>query len=152
MWLWQVIMLLDFLNDTLMTWINMKIDNYVKTNRWKRKSALKLINRILGVCFFYIKFTRLSLENAFLYLSASIAIQQAFSKPCLVNLISRVTHLVFSIQQNTKTPFNMFYVVITFIICWCLLVLVYKFFVYGLEFGPKLPYSVYAMPLVILCY
>ena len=27
----------------------------------------------------------------------SIAIQQAFSKPCLVNLISKDTHLVFSI-------------------------------------------------------
>ena len=28
-------------------------------------------------------------------------VEQAFSKPCLVNLISKGTHLVFSIRQST---------------------------------------------------
>ena len=31
--------------------------------------------------------------------SASLAIQHAFSKPCLVNLISTDTHLVFSMKR-----------------------------------------------------
>ena len=34
-----------------------------------------------------------------LYGSASLAFQQAFSKPCLVNLISKDTHLVFLIYN-----------------------------------------------------
>ena len=39
--------------------------------------------------------------------SASLAIQQAFSKPCLVNLISKDTHLGFSLNQCSarKAPF-----------------------------------------------
>ena len=42
---------------------------------------------------FDIKFTRLGFENA---------CQQAFSKPCLVNLISKDTHLVFSISWQAS--------------------------------------------------
>ena len=41
---------------------------------------------------FDIKFTRFGSNR-----SASLAIQQVFSKPCLVNLISKETHQVFSI-------------------------------------------------------
>ena len=52
----------------------------------------KLINR-LQFASFEIKFTRLDFENA-----CGQAIEQAFSKPCLVNLISKDTHLAFSIN------------------------------------------------------
>ena len=37
--------------------------------------------------------------------SASLVIQQAFSKPCLVNLISKETRLVFSIFQALELVF-----------------------------------------------
>ena len=36
--------------------------------------------------------------------SASFAIQQTFSEPCLVNIISKDTHLVFSIYMLTVPP------------------------------------------------
>ena len=36
--------------------------------------------------------------------SASLAIQHAFSKPCLVKFISKDTHLVFSISHITNKP------------------------------------------------
>ena len=36
------------------------------------------------------------------YISASLAMQQAFSRPCLVNLISKDTHLVFSISRQAS--------------------------------------------------
>ena len=37
-----------------------------------------------------------------LYISASLVIQQVFSKPCLINLISKDTHLVFSISRQAS--------------------------------------------------
>ena len=37
-----------------------------------------------------------------LFISASLRCQQAFSKPCLVNLISKDTHLVFSISRQAS--------------------------------------------------
>ena len=50
----------------------------------------KLINRIPG--------SRLLISSL-----PGSRYQQAFSKPCLVNLISKDTHLVFSIYDDTKT-------------------------------------------------
>ena len=38
--------------------------------------------------------------------SASLAIQQAFSKPCMENLISKDTHLVSSIYPEFETWFS----------------------------------------------
>ena len=42
------------------------------------------------------------------YISTSLAIQQAFSEPSLVNLITKDTHLVFSISITSCTHFPMF--------------------------------------------
>ena len=47
--------------------------------------------------FFYIKFTRLSFENACWIAPQALRCQQSFSKPCPVKLISKDTHPVFSI-------------------------------------------------------
>ena len=55
----------------------------------------KLIN-------FYIKFTRLGFENACWIARQASRCQQAFSKPCLINLISKDTHLVFSISRQAS--------------------------------------------------
>ena len=37
-----------------------------------------------------------------LYVSASLQCQQTFSKPCLINLISKDTHLVYSMSQQAS--------------------------------------------------
>ena len=61
-------------------------------------NGYKLMNRIPGSrLLIYIKFTRLSFENACWIARQASRCQHAFSKPCLVNLISKDTHLVFSI-------------------------------------------------------
>ena len=41
-------------------------------------------------------------SRSILYISASLAMSTAFSKPCLVNLISKDTHLVFSIPRKAS--------------------------------------------------
>ena len=51
----------------------------------------KLIHRTSGI-----KFTSLGFEDASWIARQASQCQQAFSKPCLVNLISKDTHLVFS--------------------------------------------------------
>ena len=51
---------------------------------------------------FDIKFTRLGFENACLIARQASRCQQAFSKPCLVNLISKDTHLVFYMYWQPK--------------------------------------------------
>ena len=48
---------------------------------------------------FDIKFTRLGFENACWIARQASRCQHAFSKPCLVNLISKDTHLVFSMYD-----------------------------------------------------
>ena len=79
MCLYQVMMTLHFLNDVANDpELTQKIDNYVIIASLKSKAMDKLINRI-------------PLSNR----SASFAIQQASSRPCLVNLKSKDTHLVF---------------------------------------------------------
>ena len=55
---------------------------------------------------FYIKFTRLGFENACWIARQASRCQQAFSKPCLVNLISKDTHLVFSLKLTGKRYFG----------------------------------------------
>ena len=54
----------------------------------------KLINRIPGL-----RLLISSLPGSALRTHVESQCQQAFSKPCLVNLISKDTHLVFSIYQ-----------------------------------------------------
>ena len=48
---------------------------------------------------FDIKVTRLGFENACRIARHALRCQQAFSKPRLINLISKDTHLVFSISK-----------------------------------------------------
>ena len=60
-----------------------KIDNYYQNASLKSKSMGKLINRIPG------------LRHMISSLIKSFAIQQAISKPCLVYLISKDSHLAF---------------------------------------------------------
>ena len=55
---------------------------------------------------FDISFNRLSFENACWIARQALRCQQAFLKPCLVNLISKDTHLVFSIY-NLRTCLSM---------------------------------------------
>ena len=54
----------------------------------------KLINRIPG--------SRLGFEHACCLSRQASRCQHAFSKPCLVNLISKDTHLVFSIYRLVR--------------------------------------------------
>ena len=80
-----------FLNDVKST---KRIDDYVIIASLENEPTCKLMNRMLGLCLFDIKFTRLARERM-LNPSASLAIQQAFSNSYLVNLISK--DLVYSI-------------------------------------------------------
>ena len=58
----------------------------------------KLIDRIPGSCL-DIKFTWLGFENACCIARQASRCQQAFPKPCLVNLLSKDTNLVFSMSH-----------------------------------------------------
>ena len=79
-------------------WIDTKLDNDIIIASLKSESIYcKLINRIPGSHLKKIKFTRLDFENACLIAQQASRCQQTFSKPCLVNLITKDTHLVFSI-------------------------------------------------------
>ena len=59
----------------------------------------KLINRIQGSRFLY-QVYQARLRQRMSNCSTSLAILQAFLKLCLVNLISKDTHLVFSIYTS----------------------------------------------------
>ena len=69
--------------------IDNKIKNYVIIASLKSETMGKLINRIPGLHLLISSFSGSAL---------SMLVEQAFSKPCLVNLISKDTHLVFSIS------------------------------------------------------
>ena len=68
-----------------------KIKNYVIIASLKRETMGKLINRLPG--------SRLLISNlpGSALRTQALRCQQVLSKPCLVNLISKDTHLVFSI-------------------------------------------------------
>ena len=84
-------------------WMETKIDSYVIIASLNSESAWKLINRTPGFTSFDIKLTRLNLiENASWIARQASRCQQAFSKPCLVNLISKDTHLVLSIWASSR--------------------------------------------------
>ena len=83
-----------------MTMNQQKIDNYVIIASLKSETVGKLINRIPG-WHLDIKFTRLGFENVCRQASRC---QQAFSKSCLVNLISNNTDLLFSIYYIVPRP------------------------------------------------
>ena len=77
--------------------IDTKIDNYVIIARLKKsEQTCKLINWIPSSRLLISSLPGLT-SRTHVEWQASRAIQQAFSKPCLVNLISKDTHLVFSI-------------------------------------------------------
>ena len=69
-----------------------KIDYYVKIAHLKSKPTCKLIKRIPG-SLFYIKFTRLNFESAYWTARQALQFIKRSGKPCLVNLISKDTHL-----------------------------------------------------------
>ena len=106
--------------------ITTNIDCYVIITSLNSELTCELINRIPGWCLLISSLpgsaSRMHVESlvkpcdstsvlkvlsgkpdikrhspSILYISASLAIQQAFPKPCLVNLISKDTHLVLSI-------------------------------------------------------
>ena len=96
-------MTLHFLNDVVMTLNQQKNENYVIIASLKSETIGKLINRIPG--------SRLLISSlpgsALRTLVESLGkCQQAFSKPCLVNLISKDTHLVFSIYWEWDLKYN----------------------------------------------
>ena len=82
-----------FWMTSLMRWINTKIENYVIIASLKSETMRKLINRIPA---------SLGFENACWIARQASRCQQAFSKPCLVNLISKDTHQVFSISRQAS--------------------------------------------------
>ena len=77
--------------------------NQHKNRKWRHNDWLKsetmskLINRIPGSCLLISSLARLVFENASWNARQASRCQQAFTKPCLVNLISKDTHLVFYI-------------------------------------------------------
>ena len=70
----------------------------------KSEITCELINRIPGKRLLISSLPDLALRTH-VDRSESIAIQQAFSKLCLVNLISKDTHLVFSLTQHCIVNF-----------------------------------------------
>ena len=95
-------MTLHFLNDVVMTLNQQKNENYVIIAGLKSETMGKLINRIPGSRILISSLPGSALRTLVESLQASRC-QQAFSKPCLVNLISKDTHLVFSIYFHKKT-------------------------------------------------
>ena len=67
----------------------------------ERSTIGKLINRILGSCLLISSLPGSALRTHVDIARQASRYQQAFSKPCLVNLISKDTNLVFSIYDNT---------------------------------------------------
>ena len=104
MCLYQVIMTLHFLNDVVNDIESMRIPiiTSIIIAILKSESTCKLINRIQRFASFNIKFTRLGFENARWIAQQASRCQQGFSKPHLVNLISKDTHLVFSISSAVQ--------------------------------------------------
>ena len=72
-----------------------EIQNYVIIASLKSDTMGKLM-----FVSFDIQFTRLGVENACCIDRPASQCQQAFSKPCQVNLISKETHLVFFIHRQ----------------------------------------------------
>ena len=83
----------------LWRWINKNIENYIIIASLRSETMGKLINWIPGFASFDIKFTRFGLENACWIARQASWCQQAFSKPCQVNLITKDVNLVFSISK-----------------------------------------------------
>ena len=69
--------------------------NAIESTRNAIMASLSLVWRVNQL----VKFTRLGFENACWIAPQASRCQQAFSKPCLVSLISYDTHLVFSIYS-----------------------------------------------------
>ena len=90
---YQVMMTLHFLNDVA----NTKIENYVKIASSKSETMGKLINRIPGSRLLISSLPGSALRTLVDIARQASRCQQVLSKPCLVNLISKDTHLVFSI-------------------------------------------------------
>ena len=91
-------MTLHFLIASLMT-LNTKIENNTIIASLKRKTIGKLINRIPGLHLLISSVPGSNFRTPVESLSKPGHFQQAFSKPCLVNLISKDPRLVFSIYM-----------------------------------------------------
>ena len=76
--------------------------NYVIITSLKSETMGKLMNRILGLRLLISSYTRLGSENACWIARHASWCQNAFSKPCLVNMISNDTHLVFSTSRQAS--------------------------------------------------
>ena len=92
-------------------WIGAKINNYVIIAVVKRQPMGERINRIPDLCPLIASLQALALRTL-----ASFAIQEAFSMPCPINLISKDTHLVFSVYCMWRM-LKLF----TLILLWCIL-------------------------------
>ena len=87
-----------FWMTSLMTLNQHKNQNYVISPSLKSVTMGKLINRIPGSHLLISSLPGLGFDSACWIARQASRCQQAFSKPCLVNLISKDSHLVFSIS------------------------------------------------------
>ena len=95
-YLYQVMMTLHFFNDVAYDAESTQTSK-LRHNRFEESSTMgKLINRIPG--------SRLLISS----------LPGSFSKPCLVNLISKDTHLVFSISRDRNTSYSSTFVLRSF--------------------------------------
>ena len=94
-------MRLHFLNDDVNdAESTQKIKNYVIIASLKREKMGKLINRIRGSCLLISKIPGSDLRMHVDIARQASRCQHKFSKPCLVNLISKDTHPIFSIYGH----------------------------------------------------
>ena len=93
-------MALHFLMTSLMMLNQWKIENYAIITSLKSETTGKLINRIPGL-HLLISSSQGSASRTHIESLGKPRCQQALSKPCLLNLISKDTHLVFSIYECT---------------------------------------------------
>ena len=77
---------------------NTEIENYIIIAYLKSETVGKLINRIPGARLLISSLPSSALRTLVDIARQASLCQQAFSKPCLVNLISKDTHLVFSMH------------------------------------------------------
>ena len=94
-------MTLHFLTDVAKMLNQLKIENYAVTASLKSETMCKLIYRMLGLRLLISSLPGWP-QECMLNRLASLAYQQAISKPYLVNLISKDTHLAFFIPWQAS--------------------------------------------------
>ena len=86
----------------LWCWIDTNIEKYVIIASLKSETMGKLINRIPGLPLLILSLRGSALIMHVDSLGKPRDVNKRFSKPCLVNLISKDTHLVFSIYRDSN--------------------------------------------------